>query len=32
MSAQDGSTVTAFIDLRSPYSYLSLGPACQATP
>lgn len=29
MSAQDGSTVTAFIDLRSPYSYLSLGPARQ---
>jgi 2-hydroxychromene-2-carboxylate isomerase len=29
MSAQDDSVVDAFIDLRSPYSYLSLGPARQ---
>jgi hypothetical protein len=29
MSAQDDSLVDAFIDLRSPYSYLSLGPARQ---
>ncbi|MFT3760618.1 DsbA family protein [Thauera sp.] len=29
MSAQETPVVDAFIDLRSPYSYLSLGPARQ---
>lgn len=29
MSVQDTPVVDAFIDLRSPYSYLSLGPARQ---
>lgn len=29
MSMQDTPVVDAFIDLRSPYSYLSLGPARQ---